>query len=525
MSESDTDHGVQFPADATGPGTSAPVGRRSTSAFGRAVLARALTGADDVGARAVQAEANWRAGYLTHFRRAVDAGLGSADAAVTVARRGVEAVAFAMHWVDPDSGEDQPLAGLIEERLAAGVGASAGGHLVHEVVGTGERVKELALPHRGRMLTGSDLDAQLTAWVEAGVVEAGVARAVRAVAAHPEWLAVPGHTVVALGAGAEIGPTPTLLRWGARVVGVDLPRPDIWRRVLQQAEEACGTLVVPVRPGDGDPAGRAGVDLLTELPELAAWVDRAAQSGLDDRSGPGPGSGSGLRSGGSGVVLGNYLYADGAANVRVSAAGDALARWLRGHHPDLIQAYLATPTDVFAVPGAAVERSVAAYRDSAGRWPTRGLRVLSAGRLLRRAYLPGADPGICDSLVPQQGPNYALAKRMQRWRATVERAERRRVSLNVAPPTRTRSVVKNRALAAAYAGAHRFGVEVFEASTTRVLMAALLVHDLYADVPSFDHPWRAEAHQAAHGGLWTSPFEPRSALGLAAVLGYGASRQ
>ena len=26
---------------------------------------------------------------------------------------------------------------------------------------------------------------------------------------------------------------------------------------------------------------------------------------------------------------------------------------------------------------------------------------------------------ICDSLVPQQGPNYALAKRLQRWRATV----------------------------------------------------------------------------------------------------------
>jgi hypothetical protein len=35
------------------------------------------------------------------------------------------------------------------------------------------------------------------------------------------------------------------------------------------------------------------------------------------------------------------------------------------------------------------------------------------------------------------------------------------------PPTRTRSVMKNRALAAAYAGAHRFGVEVFEPATSR----------------------------------------------------------
>ncbi len=54
------------------------------------------------------------------------------------------------------------------------------------------------------------------------------------------------------------------------------------------------------------------------------------------------------------------------------------------------------------------------------------------------------------------------------------------MSLKVAPPTRTRSVLKNRALAAAYAGAHRFGIEVFEPGTSNTLMAALLVHDLNA---------------------------------------------
>ena len=80
--------------------------------------------------------------------------------------------------------------------------------------------------------------------------------------------------------------------------------------------------------------------------------------------------------------------------------------------------------------------------------------------------------------MPQQGPNYALAKRLQRWRATRARDDGVTVSLNVAPPTRTRSVVKNRALAAAYAGAHRFGIEVFEPATSNTLMAALLVHDL-----------------------------------------------
>ncbi len=153
------------------------------------------------------------------------------------------------------------------------------------------------------------------------------------------------------------------------------------------------------------------------------------------------------------------------------------------------------------------------------------LRTLSGGRLLRRAYLPGADPGINDSLVAQQGPNYALAKRLQRWRAALARDGGATVSLNVAPPTRTRSVMQNRALAAAYAGAHRFGVEVFEPATCQVLMAALLVHDLHTGGgPAHAHPWQDEAHAAAPGGLWRIAYAPRSALLLAALLGYRAAR-
>jgi hypothetical protein len=96
----------------------------------------------------------------------------------------------------------------------------------------------------------------------------------------------------------------------------------------------------------------------------------------------------------------------------------------------------------------------------------------------------------------------------------------------VAPPTKTRSVTKNRALAAAYEGAPHFGVEAFAPATTRALMAALLVHDLCAsDNAARAHPWQDEAHAAAHGGLWRIPYAPRSALPVAAMLGYPASRR
>ena len=219
------------------------------------------------------------------------------------------------------------------------------------------------------------------------------------------------------------------------------------------------------------------------------------------------------------LVLGNYVYADGAANVRLAAAADALTVRLQAGRDDVALAFLATPTDVFAVPAEAAAQSVHAYatRSRAAKLATCPLRTLSGGRLLRQAYMPGADPGINDSLVSQQGPNYALAKRVHRWRATLAREGGATVSMNVAPPSRTRSVVKNRVLAAAYAGAHRFGVEVFEPATCKVLMAALLVHDLHTGGgPTHAHPWQDEAHAAAHGGLWRIAYAPRSALGLAA---------
>jgi hypothetical protein len=153
------------------------------------------------------------------------------------------------------------------------------------------------------------------------------------------------------------------------------------------------------------------------------------------------------------------------------------------------------------------------------------LRTVTGGRLLRRPYVRAVVPGINDALVTQQGPNYALAKRLQRWRATTAREAGAMVSMNVAPPTRTRSVVKNRALAAAYAGAHRFAVQVFEPATASTLMAALLVADLHgAAGPPREHPWQDEAFAAVHGGLWRMAYEPRSALGLAALLGYSAAR-
>src|SRR5689334_4358648 len=69
---------------------------RSTAALGRAVVADALRPVDPVGARAAEQETNWRAGYLPHFRRLVEAGLSSREDAVTIAESGLASLSSRM---------------------------------------------------------------------------------------------------------------------------------------------------------------------------------------------------------------------------------------------------------------------------------------------------------------------------------------------------------------------------------------------------------------------------------------------
>ncbi|HVF04401.1 MAG TPA: hypothetical protein VNA20_06150 [Frankiaceae bacterium] len=474
--------GVVFPT--TGEG-------RSTSAFGRSVIADALREVDPVGANAAQHDTNWRRGYLTHFRRLVEAGLGSREAALAIARNGLASAGDRMRYAVPGGGE----VGLAEAFARPGAGVDT-----LTLTGGGTPESELAIPYRGERLAGDTLQRRLDAWVEDGAVEPTCAEAVRTVVKNPDWLDLSDLKVVVLGAGAEMGPLESILRWGGTAVALDLPVPAVWDRVGAMAKAGAGRLHAPVSPGAN---GRPGVDLLTGLADVAEWLLSAEGR----------------------LVLGNYVYADGATNVRLALAVDALTTYVTERRPDTALAFLGTPTDVYAVPADAVEYANRGYAQRGKvKAVRRPLKALSGGRLLRRNYAPGADPGVNDSLVPQQGPNYALAKRVHRWRAAAARADGATVSFNVAPATRTRSVVKNRVLAAAYAGAKPFGIEVFEPATSNTLMAALLVHDLRAGLPPHDHPWQDEAYAAAHGGLWRSPYDPRSALGLAVLLGMAGAR-
>jgi hypothetical protein len=483
-------------------------GNRSTSRTGRAVVAAAARAVDPALADRIEREAAWHVGYAGHLRALVAAELRADGDLDRAARAGLDAVYERFEFVRDGT------ARRLDE--ATSTARTELGTLA--VAGTGEPAP-LAVPYRGQRLTGDALRRQLDAWVDQHVVEPSFAGGVHEVLDHPDWLDLTDRTVVVLGAAAEMGPLVPLSRWGATLALVDLPRPALWERVLATVREGAGRAVLPLRDTPVDAADDraiaavAGADLSADLPEVAAWC-----AALD-----GP------------LTVGGYTYADGAAHVVANLAVDALQRHLLAARDDVSLAALLTPTDAYAVPA----EVVAASRERlASAGALRGLaRTVSSGRAFAPQYPDdvttpnGRRYGIADGLVLQQGPNYALAKRLQRWRLRVARQDGIRVSANVAPATRTRSVTRNRLLAAAYAGAPRFDVEVFASETSNALMAALLVRDLRspaaagAPETALDHPLELFAESAAHGGLWRNPFLPRSVLPLAAVLGLPFSRR
>ncbi|MGH3149506.1 MAG: hypothetical protein ACRDOB_02075 [Streptosporangiaceae bacterium] len=104
--------GVAFPVSADG--------RRSTSALGQAVVADALQQVDPAGARSAERQANWRSGYLEHFRRLIEAGLASRQAAVSVARAGLASLHRQMRVVgdgDEEAGLDALISAPARESL------------------------------------------------------------------------------------------------------------------------------------------------------------------------------------------------------------------------------------------------------------------------------------------------------------------------------------------------------------------------------------------------------------------------
>ncbi|MEU8896686.1 hypothetical protein [Nocardia sp. NPDC048505] len=469
--------------------------------FATAVVADAVRRHDADLAQTVESCRQWNREYRTIFRALTALGASAPRHAAGIAADGLAAARGLLRFVTEYvvAPLDSFDVGAVEQRASLGTG---------RIDGAAKPPARLEVPYRGALLSGSALRVQVTEWRHRGVLEPGFAAALERVIDHPEWLPLPGFRVVVAGAG-ELAPIRPLLRWGADVLAVARPGPARWQELAELARAGAGVLRYPISPGPRPFSGGPGADVTTQFPALLHW--------LRDQ----------LADGGPRPVFGGYAQRFGPGGVRLAAAIDVLAEDVLDRRADAVLAVLGSPTDCYAVPESVVAD---AHQRLHARGPSRFgqdlLRVLTRSALYRPNYAlrlrdeAGELWSVADAMLPAQGPNHVLAQRVQRWRAVLAHSAGRQVSGAVAPLVWTRSLVAQPRLAAAYRGAHRFGVEVFDPETARTLLAAKLVADLAAPpVEAGRNPEGLFAQGAAHGGLWRQPFEPRSILPMAALSG------
>lgn len=269
-----------------------------------------------------------------------------------------------------------------------------------------------------------------------------------------------------------MGPYSVLLELGANIIAIDLDREHIWKRLINIAEQSCGTLTFPLKKAQNEISSKqelyqqAGSNLITHAPEIYTWIK---QLYLDKP-----------------LTIGCYVYLDGEAHVKVSLACDAIMKGLSENRKNVSLAFLCTPTDIHVIPEEANQAQNKNYSEF--HWKQLFLfpiHLFAGSKYLVKNALPPiiADDGskfyIVDGLTIQQGPNYALAKRMQHWRAIIARSKKIKVSSHIAPSTSTVSVVHNKKFAWAYDGMPFFKpIEIFEQETSNSVMSAILINDI-----------------------------------------------
>lgn len=497
--------GLQFPID---PETH----KASTSSVAKHIIAEALACVDHQHSKRALKEKNWRKNYPIYFKALVQNGIQQSHHAVLIAQHGLQKAHHSFDFYR--QGQRHLLKDIMQLPLTP----------LHTVQFKGKNTElapEWYVPYRGKKLRGEALLAQLKYWQDAGIIEKSHADALTEAVAHPEWFDLSDRYTVLFGAASEAGPFTWLSKWKANIIAIDLPNARVWDKILSTVEAGNATLFAPSQTVVQNQeravlAEKLGANLLTQTPEIIQWLTKN----------PHP------------LDLAAIAYLDGEKHVRVALAMDLIMQHVSQQKTDTSLMFMCTPTDIYAVPKDVIFTSKHKFQQRSHLHSkiTRGVSALSRQHFFQQnshdliASDNGQHYGIADCLVIEQGPNYALAKRLQQWRATLARQQGQLVSINIAPSTTTHSVTKNPLLKAAFNGARLFDVEAFEPETTNALMAALWVYDLrhQASVahPStpLPHPLELMMHGANHGGLWNVAYLARTALPFAALYGFAADK-
>jgi hypothetical protein len=427
---------------------------------------------------------------LARFEAARAASPRRADIARTVVER--SRALFVMHA----PGSPRPLADTLAEPVPAGPSETQRF--------SGPAGLAVAVSAAGKLLSGRALTDWVDALHAAHHLNEAARRALhwmveRERAAGP--IDLRGQRFVLFGAGAELAPTRQLLRAGASVLWVDLSDPS---RALLGELGLSGDVCT----------ARDARNLLEQPREIAAQIRAFAAAGP--------------------VHVGMFAYAPGSGKEwRLGVAMDAIVKSLP---PGMVRSIsmLISPTtpSILGAEGRAVH-------DARSRALPGWQRALGGIGLVKApGYVSVGEACSSLSTVSLQGVSYQAAQYVSKLAAAEtyavhgleQGAAPIAVSANVAGVTRTRSLA-HPLFQAAFAGASRFGVRIFEPETTRALSALLMLHDLLnvaapgsARRPDQNPAEKASAvlSQRIDGGIHTLPFALERVIQVAALVGMAA---
>ncbi|GAB5363818.1 hypothetical protein AAMO2058_000915800 [Amorphochlora amoebiformis] len=517
-------------------------GQRSTQEAGKSIICTAITAGKPivpVAAAKARIERSWRFKYIRHFKAMFEACLETPQDAVAVAKAGAECMHQTFDFRRPDK-EIIPF----KEEMKRTNTCFKGTFRIDNTDKKDAVVNELTVPYKSRdnnnPLKGKEIIKLADKWAKYGTIEPDAAEAIKLVTNNPEWLKMPNTYFVLIGAGSAMGPFLKLMEIGANVIALDIPgkwekpnRPSVWRRLMKVARVSGGKMIFPLsKPAseckdDDDIVQAAGANLLEQPADILNWL-----MNLEEVKNPK-----------NRIVVGNYTYLDGALHVKLSLCADAIMKEVAARRPTgkTTLAYLCTPTDLHVITKEACKQAESNLNNGwifnpIGAMIESFLRTVSGGKYLRSNVWKNSDQkqdfDMVNGLINNQGPNYALAKRLQHWRAVLAYEAGVPVSTNIAPSTATKSVVSATTFKWAYGGIPYFKpYEIFDQDTTNAVMTAALINDIQNPNSAANpknrgkgdtkvtNPMELFKYTSFHGGVWRSAYTMDS-LGVTSVLIY-----
>jgi len=243
---------------------------------------------------------------------------------------------------------------------------------------------------------------------------------------------------------------------------------------------------MPAESAD-DPSLVAGADLVQEACAIKCWLLNC----LKDVEGP--------------ITMGTYLYADGQANVTLTAAADAIIKIAAEKlGKDRISfAWLGSPATAHVMTAECAAAQAANVQDKVPVGSQKEREPVDFGSEKAHVYRGY-------SLF--QGPNYALAQHMRHWRAMVLEDAGFTVSTPMAPACRTESVCHVELMVKLLDGMAYFPpCEAFDSDAANALLFGMLIADLAApQQAALPSPFHIFTRRSFHGGYWRVPYNMES---------------